>query len=289
MQQQRSPLAILGIEFVEYATTQPLALGAFLQRAGFTPIARHRSREVMLYRQGGMNIIVNAAPDAPFNAAAAVGSTHVGAVAFRVQNAAAAHKTAMSLGAWDVPGRAREMELNIPAIRGPGDSEFYFVDRAGEFSIYDVDFVPLPGVEAAENSQFDHHFFGIVQLVLPERVAAWEDFYASLFGFTTIPAGQFFGVVNKGELMQSPCKTFMWQIIEPPSDGMDVEWDEALVRIGVGTPDVAKTKAAWEANGITFLPVNAKTEGALRGAVTEIAAGGACLELVLSDDAAAQN
>jgi hypothetical protein len=54
------------------------------------------------------------------------------------------------------------------------------------------------------------------------------------------------------------------------------------VRIGVGTPDVAKTKAAWEANGITFLPVSGKTDGPIRGAVTEIAAGGACLELVLS-------
>ena len=72
--QCNSPLALQGIEFVEYPTTQPLALGAFLQRAGFTPIARHRSREVMLYRQGVMNIIVNAAPDASFNAVRSVGA-----------------------------------------------------------------------------------------------------------------------------------------------------------------------------------------------------------------------
>jgi 4-hydroxyphenylpyruvate dioxygenase len=284
MSHQKNILAIQGIEFVEYTTTQPLALGAFLERAGFVPIARHRSREVLLYRQGGMNVIVNAAADAPFVAASAVGATHVGAVAFRVKNAAAAHSAALQLGAWDIPRRAREMELNIPGIRGPGDSEFYFVDRVDEFSIYDVDFVPLQNDRDAARNPSSLAFFGIVQLVLPERLRAWEDFYASLFGFSTIAPGQFFGVVNKGELMQSPCNTFMWQLIEPPPEAIDVQWHEALVRIGVGSPDVAATKAQWERNGISFLPVNAAVDGgtALRGAVTEITAGGACIELVLA-------
>jgi 4-hydroxyphenylpyruvate dioxygenase len=122
----QNPLAILGIEFVEYVTTQPLALGIFLERTGFTPIARHRSREVMLYRQGTMNVVVNASPNAPFNASAAVGNTHIGAVALRVQNAAAAYSYAIANGAWEVPVHAREMELNIPAVRGPGDSEIFW-------------------------------------------------------------------------------------------------------------------------------------------------------------------
>ncbi|MDB5779984.1 MAG: 4-hydroxyphenylpyruvate dioxygenase, partial [Polaromonas sp.] len=54
-----NPLGLDGIEFIEYATARPQALGQVLEMMGFRPIARHRSREVMLYRQGGMNVIVN--------------------------------------------------------------------------------------------------------------------------------------------------------------------------------------------------------------------------------------
>ena len=55
-----NPIGLDGIEFVEYATAEPLAFGALLERVGFAPVARHRSREVLLYRQGDMNVIVNA-------------------------------------------------------------------------------------------------------------------------------------------------------------------------------------------------------------------------------------
>src|SRR2546427_1240344 len=54
-----NPLGMDGIEFIEYATSQPQAFGDLLQRMGFVPLARHRSREVLLYRQGPMNLIVN--------------------------------------------------------------------------------------------------------------------------------------------------------------------------------------------------------------------------------------
>ena len=55
-----NPLGLDGIEFIEYATTKPQALGQVLEMMGFRPVARHRSREVLLYRQGDMNVVVNA-------------------------------------------------------------------------------------------------------------------------------------------------------------------------------------------------------------------------------------
>src|SRR5690606_29297069 len=57
-----NPLGLDGIEFIEYATSQPQALGQVLEMLGFRPVARHRSREVLLYRQGALNIVVNAHP-----------------------------------------------------------------------------------------------------------------------------------------------------------------------------------------------------------------------------------
>src|SRR3954447_12764651 len=89
-----NPLGLDGLEFIEYATSQPQAFGALLQNMGFAAVARHRSREVMLYRQGPMNLIVNAHQ-------AAQAMPTVSAVALRVRDAAFAHRHSLDLGAWD--------------------------------------------------------------------------------------------------------------------------------------------------------------------------------------------
>src|SRR5256885_2905913 len=131
-----NPLGLDGIEFVEYATSQPQAFGALLQQMGFDLVARHRSREVVLYRQGGINLIVN-------SHGASEPTPALSAVALRARDAGFAHRHSLDLGAWDMPTRAAAMELNIPGIHGVGESLIYFVDRYKDFSIYDVDFVHL--------------------------------------------------------------------------------------------------------------------------------------------------
>ena len=144
---QSNPLGMDGIEFIEYATSEPQAFGALLQKMGFAAVARHRSREVMLYRQGAMNLIVNAHPDALPGMSAPGATPAIAAIGLRVRDAANAYRHALDLGAWEMPTRAEAMELNIPGIHGVGDSLVYFVDRYKEFSIYDVDFVPLAGTD----------------------------------------------------------------------------------------------------------------------------------------------
>ena len=120
-------LGIAGIEFIEYATSRPQALGQVLENMGFRPVARHRSREVTLYRQGTMNLVVNASPDDARVSGTVDGQPVISAVAFRVQDALKAHNRCMELGAWSVGSHAQAMELHIPAIHGPGGSRFYFV------------------------------------------------------------------------------------------------------------------------------------------------------------------
>ena len=102
-------LGIDGIEFVEFVTSQPLILGALLEKMGFRPVARHRSREVLLYRQGGMNLVVNAHPGAVRSAAAGQPVMALGAIALRVADAGEAHRQTVELGAWDLPTRAAAM------------------------------------------------------------------------------------------------------------------------------------------------------------------------------------
>ena len=100
---EMNPLGLNGIEFIEYATSTPQAVGQSLEAMGFRPVARHRSREVVLYRQGSMNVVINAHAS-PSRDSLQLGETPViGAVAFRVQDAAKAYARALDRGAWAVP------------------------------------------------------------------------------------------------------------------------------------------------------------------------------------------
>jgi 4-hydroxyphenylpyruvate dioxygenase len=274
-----NPLGIAGIEYIEFATSQPQALGNVLQMMGFAPVARHRSREVVRYTQGDMNIIVNASSEVNGQNDGTTGP-RLAAVAFRVRDAAFAHKQCIELGAWDMPTRASAMELNIPGIHGPGDSLIYFVDRFKEFSIYDVDFVAMPTREVPAIS--DMHFFGVVQSVLHDRTAPWKDFYHYLFGFVELPMHTSFGILPKGALLESPCKQFFWQLIEPPAGNEDFQWTEDLLRIGIGTIDVERTTEQLRERGVDFVQLD-PIRPSEKGALTKLYLGGVSFELVHSD------
>lgn len=276
-----NPLGIDGIEFIEFATSQPQALGTVLQRMGFTPVARHRSREVMLYRQGPMNLIVNAHPDALPGMSAPSATPALKAIALRVRDAGYAWRHAIDLGAWEMPTRASAMELNIPGIHGVGDSLIYFVDRHRDFSIYDVDFVPLPDAPRNPPSIAGLHYFGVVQSIYGDRTRDWVDFYRSLFGFSVLPEGKYFGVLPKGTLLESPCHKFYLQLIEPPPGSEDIHWEEALVRIGLGAPDVPAATRALKERGVVFVD-RGPVQPSEKGALTQVYLGGVTFELVVS-------
>jgi 4-hydroxyphenylpyruvate dioxygenase len=269
-----NPVGLDGIEFIEYATSQPQALGAVLMQMGFAAVARHRSREVMLYRQGSMNLIVN-------SHGATSAEPAVSAIALRVADAGRAFRHSLDLGAWEMPTRASAMELNIPGIHGVGDSLIYFVDRYRDFSIYDVDFVFQPGINPKPPAVAGLHWFGVVQAILSGRTADWLDFYQSLFGFTVLPRGQYFGVLPKGTLLESPGRKFYLQLIEPPPGSEEIHWDEGLVRVGLGAPDIPAATRALRERGIVFIDRGA-VQPSDKGALTQVYLGSLTFELVVS-------
>ena len=269
-----NPLAIEGIEFIEYTTPRPQALGQVLETMGFRPVARHRSREVLLYRQGGMNVVVNAHG----NSGAAGDTPQIAAIALRVRDAGAAWQRVVELGGWPVPVQVQPMELHIPGVHGVGATRIYFVDRWREFSIYDVDFVPIPTVEAQVQSPAALHWFGVVQYIGPERGADWCAFYGSLFGFKVLPPDSRFGILPRGHILASPCGTFYLQLIEPEPN---TEWDSAerLQRVAFGAPDVPAAVKALRARGVDFVETDTLHTEA-RGALTRPQLGGVMFELV---------
>jgi 4-hydroxyphenylpyruvate dioxygenase len=278
---EANPIGLDGIEFIEYATSRPQALGQVLECMGFRPVARHRSREVLLYRQGPMNIVVNAHPPSPESDLALAETPTIAAIAVRVRDARAAYRLVLDRGGWEVPTHPEAMELNIPAIHGVGGTRIYFVDRYKEFSIYDVDFLPVPAADPRPPSIHGMHFFGIVQYIGAGRTYDWIEFYTTLFGAELIPDEQRFGIMPAGKLLRlpalDPANRFMLQLVEPPEDSFDTS--ERLQRIGVGVTDVLEAVRSLRERGMEFVESSAAhTER--RGAISKTYLGSVAFELV---------
>jgi 4-hydroxyphenylpyruvate dioxygenase len=276
-----NPIGLDGIEFIEYATLQPQALGQVLEMLGFRPVARHRSREVLLYRQGGLNIVVNAHPADALGASHGSAQPVIGAVGLRVRDARAAREYVLARGGWEVPTHPEAMELNIPAIHGVGGSRLHLIDRYREFSIYDVDFVPIPGVDPNPPALFDLRFFGLVQYIGLARSRDWIAFYETLLGAEAIPDEQRFGIMPSGHLMRvpgvQPASGFLLQLVEPAVDAIDSR--ESWQRIGLGVPDVLAAVRVLRERGVAFVESEAAHSGQ-RGAITKAYLGSVVFELV---------
>jgi 4-hydroxyphenylpyruvate dioxygenase len=258
-----NPMGTDGFEFVEYAAPEPEKLGALFERMGFSPVARHRSKRVSLYRQGDVNFILNAEPDSFAQSFARVHGPSVCAMAFRVKDAAAAYGRALKLGARPFHGRIGPMELNIPAIHGIGDSLIYLVDRYGDRTIYDVDFVPVQGSEARPKgvglTQIDH----LTHNVHRGRMALWAGFYEKLFNFREIRYFDIEGRLTglKSRAMTSPCGKIRIPINESADDKSQIEEylqaykGEGIQHIALSTADIYATVESLRGRDVSFMDV----------------------------------
>ena len=182
-----NPLGLDGFEFIEFSAPEKGLLEPVFERMGFSRIARHRSKDVDLWRQGEINLIANYEPQSPAAYFAAEHGPSACGMAFRVKNARHAYDEAIARGAEPVETRTGPMELRLPAIRGIGGAMIYLVDRYGEgLSIYDIDFDYLPGVDrhpvGAGFKIIDH----LTHNVYGGRMAHWGGFYERVFNFREI-------------------------------------------------------------------------------------------------------
>ncbi len=259
-----NPLGTDGFEFIEYAAPDPAALGRLFESLGFQAVAKHRAKDVLLYRQGGINFLVNAEPDSFAQSFARVHGPSICAIAFRVKDAAFAYEQCVKNGAWGVPNRPGPMELNIPAIKGIGDSLIYLVDRyAGNgtgVSIYDIDFVPLPGVEqhpqGAGLTMIDH----LTHNVHRGRMGEWAGFYERLFNFREVRYFDIEGKLTglKSKAMTSPCGKIRIPINESSDDKSQIQeylvayHGEGIQHVALGSTDIYTTVETLRAGGTVF-------------------------------------
>ncbi|MDI9334676.1 MAG: 4-hydroxyphenylpyruvate dioxygenase [Cytophagales bacterium] len=186
-----NPMGLCGFEFVEFAAPQDkdahFDLGAVFEKLGFSKVAKHRSKNVWLYRQGQINFIVNQEPKSQAAYFAAEHGVAPCGMAFRVKDAHKAYARALALGAQPIEIPTGPMELRLPAIKGIGGAPLYLIDRFEDGkSIYDIDFEWLEGVD---KNPFGHGLKLIDHLthnVYRGRMAHWAGFYERLFHFKEI-------------------------------------------------------------------------------------------------------
>ena len=274
---QDNPMGTDGFEFIEYAAPDPKAMGELFERMGFKAIAKHRHKNVVLYRQGGINFILNAEPDSFAQRFARLHGPSVCAIAFRVRDAKAAYERAIGLGAWGYANTSSPGELNIPAIKGIGDSIIYFIDKwrgkngaregdIGNIGFFDVDFEPLAGAGGQE--ALDPAGFGLTYIdhlthnVYRGRMAFWADFYERLFNFREIRyfdiEGQATGVKSKA--MTSPCGKIRIPINEEGNEKagqiqeyLDKYRGEGIQHIALGSTNLYDTVDSLQFAGVKLL------------------------------------
>jgi 4-hydroxyphenylpyruvate dioxygenase len=186
-----NPMGLMGFEFVEFASPTPNLLEPLFEKLGFSLVARHRSKDVVLYRQGDINFIVNREPRSLAGYFAAEHGPSACALAFRVKDSHKAYARALELGAQPIEVPTGPMELRLPAIRGIGGAPLYLIDRFEDGrSIYDIDFEFLPAYQdMKERHPRGHGFRTIDHLthnVYRGRMAFWGSFYEKIFNFREI-------------------------------------------------------------------------------------------------------
>jgi len=258
-----NPMGLMGFEFVEFASPTPNVLQPVFEMMGFTKVATHRSKDVVLYRQGDINFIVNNEPRSAASYFAAEHGPSACGMAFRVKNAQMAYARALELGAQPIEIPAGPMELRLPAIKGIGDAPLYLIDRYGDGqSIYDIDFDFIEGVDrhprGAGLKSIDH----LTHNVYRGRMAHWAAFYERLFNFREIRffdiKGEYTGLTSKA--MTAPDGRIRIPLNEESSRGAGQIEEflmkfngEGIQHIALLSDDLPATLDALRKSGVPFM------------------------------------
>lgn len=259
-----NPMALAGFEFVEFAAPETGVLETVFEATGFTLVARHRSKDVELYRQGNINFLIDREPKSRAGYFAAEHGPSACGLAFRVADSHAAYARALELGAQPVELMPGPMELRLPAIRGIGGAPIYLIDRYEDgASIYDIDFRFIDGVERHPVGCGLHTIDHLTHNVYRGRMDHWARFYELFFGFRELRffdiSGEYTGLTSKA--MTAPDGLIRIPLNEEsPKGGGQIEEflmafnGEGIQHIALACDDLLATCDALTTRGMNFMP-----------------------------------
>lgn len=250
-----NPLGTDGFEFVEFTSPEPEKLEALFRLLGFTPVARHRTRDVVRFKQGDISFLVNREATGQ---AAAFRDQHgpsANGMAFRVKDARSAYADALLRGAEAFgPGLWSD---TLPAIKGIGGSALYLVDQYGADTIY-ADWEPTGETDTggAGLEVLDH----LTHNVFTGNMDTWAGFYERVFNFREIRyfdiKGQHTGLLSRA--MTGPCGKLKIPLNESSDDQSQIaeylrEYNgEGIQHIALTTSDIYATVERLRAAGVEF-------------------------------------
>ncbi|GAB3100602.1 4-hydroxyphenylpyruvate dioxygenase [Aestuariicella hydrocarbonica] len=257
-----NPMGLDGFEFVEFAARQKGLLEPVFETLGFSLVAKHRSKDALLYRQGDINFVINYEPGSEAQFFAEEHGPSACGMAFRVKDSLKAYNRALELGAQPVNIPTGPMELRLPAIKGIGGAPLYLIDRYDEkLSIYDIDFEFIEGVDrhppGCGFKVIDH----LTHNVYRGRMDFWAKFYERIFNFREIRffdiKGEYTGLLSKA--MTAPDGKIRIPLNEEASQGGQIE-EFLMAYNGEGIQHIAfscdNLFDAWDklkARGVRFM------------------------------------
>jgi 4-hydroxyphenylpyruvate dioxygenase len=258
-----NPAGTDGFEFVEFAHPQPEQLHSLFRRLGFTAVARHRTRQSTLYRQGDVNYLVSETPGSHAAGFAAAHGPSVPSMAFRVADAAHAYEHALANGARPADPAQGTLTLDVPAIEGIGGSLIYFVDRYHDRgSAYAADFTWLGAEDPCPPGVGLYYIDHLTHNVQRGRMDVWFKFYERIFNFRQIRFfdinGQHTGLTSRA--LTSPDGRIRIPLNESSDDRSQIEEylhaykGEGIQHIACGTDDIFTTVGNLRAAGVDFMP-----------------------------------
>lgn len=266
--QFENPMGLNGFEFVEYAAKERGVLEPVFAMMGFTHVANHRSKDVVLWRQGDINFIINYESASPAYFYAEEHGPSACGMAFRVSNAKMAYERAIQLGAQPVDIAAGPMELKLPAIKGIGGAILYLIDRYDEgASIYDIDFEFLPGVDRKPAGCGFNVIDHLTHNVYRGRMDYWASYYERLFNFREI---RFFDIKGehtglKSRAMTAPDGKIRIPLNEEGGSGGQIEEyllqynGEGIQHIAFSCDDLLGCWDKLKAQGVPFMTAPPET------------------------------
>lgn len=257
-----NPMGTDGFEFIEFVSPDPDFLDNHFRHLGFTRVAKHKTKNVFLYRQGGVNFILNAQAQSPAEDYGRAHGPSACAMGFRVKDARHAYERAVSLGATPFHSRLNEGDLLIPAIEAIGGSAIYFIDKYGDESIYDYDFDFITDNRNPIGfglNYLDHLTHNVYQ----GNMDKWAKYYEDLFNFEEIRffdiQGEKTGLISRA--MTSPCGKIRIPINEGTDKQSQIEEyleeykGEGIQHIALATDDIYDSVEKLREQKIDFLDV----------------------------------
>lgn len=256
-----NPAGTDGFEFVEFAHHDPKVLADLFERMGYVEVARHKTKDVSLFRQGNVNYLLNREPNTHAARFVEAHGPCAPSMAWRVVDADHALKRAVALGATEYTGADRT--LDVPAVIGIGGSLLYFVETYGaKGSPYDADFEWIGARDPQPKGVGFYYLDHLTHNVMRGNMNTWYKFYAETFNFKEIRyfdiAGKHTGLTSRA--LTSPCGKIRIPINESSDDKSQIEEylrqykGEGIQHIAVGSDDIYASTDAIAARGLEFMP-----------------------------------